>query len=125
MLFGMPYELKNRSSTKITLLAKVLLIKSTSGYFVRWSIITNIYRPFGNRPKKSILKVSNASDSVGCDINLWRSCDGVTDLQEVQRPNTCVVILFMFGKNTLDLSSALVFVSPKCPAWATFTAGFR
>ena len=66
--------------------------------------------------------VSNVSDGVGCDINLWRSCDGVTDLQEVQRPNTCVVILSMFGKNTLDLSSALVFFSPKCSAWSKFTA---
>ena len=28
-------------------------------------------------------------------------------------------------KNTLDLSSALVFVSPKCPASIKFTARFR
>ena len=52
--------------------------------------------------------VSNISDGVGCDINLWQSCDGVTDLQEVQRPNTCVVILSMLGKSTLDLSSVIV-----------------
>ena len=42
--------------------------------------------------------------------------DGVTDLQGVHNPNIGVVILSIFGKNTLDLSSALVFVTPKCPA---------
>ena len=40
-------------------------------------------------------------------------------------PNTCVVILSMLGKNTLDVSSALVFVSPKWPVWAKFTARFQ
>ena len=69
--------------------------------------------------------VFNVFDGVGCHFNLCRSCDGITDLQEVQRPNTCVVILSMFGKNTLDLSSALVFASPKCPGWAKFTARFQ
>ena len=42
MLFGIPYELKNISRAKITFLAEVLLINSTSEYFVRWSIIANI-----------------------------------------------------------------------------------
>ena len=46
----------------------------------------------------------------------------VTDLREVRGPNTCAVILSMFGKNTLDLSSAFIFVSPKYPDWAKFTA---
>ena len=73
-------------------------------------------------PKNLVLMVSNVSDGVGCDISLCRPCDGVTNFQEVQRPDTCVVILSMFGKNTLDLSSALVFFSPKCPAWSKFTA---
>ena len=123
MLSDMPYRLKNHSRAKMTFLAEVLLINSTSGYLVRWSIISNIYRPFGNGPKKSRLMVSNVSDSVCCGINLCGSCDGITDLQKVQRPNT-VVIFSMFGKNTLDLSNALVFVSPKCPAWAKFTARF-
>ena len=59
--------------------------------------------------------------NVGCDTNLCRSCDGVTDLQEVHKSNNCLVILSMFGKNTLDLSSPLVFVSPKCPTWAKFS----
>ena len=117
ILFGMPYKLKNCSSAKITFLAEVLLINSTSGYFMHWLIIANIYWPFRNGPKNL--------DCVSCDINLCQSYDGVTDLQEVQRPNTCLVILSMFGKNTLDLSSALVFVSPKCPAWAKFTAKFQ
>ena len=53
--------------------------------------------------------VTNASEGLGCDSYLCRSCDGVTDFQEVHRPDTCVVILSMFGKNTLDLCSALVF----------------
>ena len=52
--------------------------------------------------------VSDVSEGVGCDINLCRSCDMVKDLQEVHRPNTCVVILSMFGKNPLALNSALV-----------------
>ena len=89
MLFDMPYELKNCSSAKITFLAGVLLINSTPGDFLRWSIITNIPWPFMNRPQKSRLMVSNVSDGVGCGINLCRSCDGLTDLQEVQRFNTC------------------------------------
>ena len=98
---------KIRSSAKITFLAEVLIMNSTSGYFVRWSVITKIYLPFENGPKKSRLMVSNVSEGAGCDINLCRSCDGVTDLQEVHRFNACVVILSMFEKNTLDLSSAL------------------
>ena len=102
MFFGIPYKLKSQSSAKITFLAEVLLINSMLGYFVRWSIITNIYWPFENEPKKSRLMVSNATEGVGCDINLCRSCDVVTYLQEVDMRNTCVII---FGKNTLHLSS--------------------
>ena len=48
----------------------------------------------------------------------------LTDLQEVKRSNNSVVILSMFGKNTLDLNSALVFVTSKFPEWAKFTARF-
>ena len=59
--------------------------------------------------------VCNVSEGVCCDINLFRSFDGLIDLQGVHKPNTGVVILSMFGKNILDLSSALVFISPKCP----------
>ena len=43
MLFGIPYELKNCSSTKATFLVELLLINSMLGYFVRCSMITNIY----------------------------------------------------------------------------------
>ena len=64
------------------------------------------------------------SESVNCKITLCRSCDGVTGLQEAHRPNTSVVILCIFGKNSLDRSVALVFV-PKCLAWAKFTAVFQ
>ena len=59
--------------------------------------------------------VCNVSEGVGFYINLCQSCDGVIDLQGVYKPNTCAVILSMLGKNTLDLSSTLVFASPKCP----------
>ena len=38
--------------------------------------------------------------NVGCDTILCRSCDGVTDLQEVHKSDTCLVILSMFGKIT-------------------------
>ena len=62
----------------------------------------------------------NEDENAGCDTNLCRSCDGVTDLQEVHRSNTCVVVLSMFGKSTLDLSSPLVFVNPKYPTGVEF-----
>ena len=48
----------------------------------------------------------------------------LTDLQEVKRSNNSVVILSMFGKNTLDLNSALDFVTSKLSTWAKFTARF-
>lgn len=82
ILFSVPHELKNHSRAKITLLAEIRLMNSTSVYFVRWSIITKIYWPLGNGPKKSRLTVSNVSEGVGWDNNLSRSCDGVTDYQE-------------------------------------------
>ena len=69
--------------------------------------------------------VSIVSEGVGCNINLCQSCDGVIDLQGVYKCKTGVVILSMFWKNTLDLSSALVFVSPKCPARVSFAARFQ
>ena len=60
--------------------------------------------------------VCSVSEGVGCNINLCQSCHGEIDLQGLHKLNSFVVILSMFGKNTLDLSSALVFISPKCPA---------
>ena len=48
----------------------------------------------------------------------------LTDLQEVKRSNNSVVILSMFRRNTLDLNSALDFVTSKLPTWAKFTARF-
>ena len=80
------------------------------------TIIANVYWPFTNDPKMSRVMVSNVSEGVGCDIKLCQSFDGVIDLQGVYNRNTVVVILSMFWKNTLDVSSALVFVSPKCRA---------
>ena len=80
------------------------------------TIIANVYWPFTNGPKRSRVMVSNVSEGVSCDIKLCQSFDGVIDLQGVYNRNTVVVILSMFWKNTLDVSSALVFVSPKCRA---------
>ena len=53
--------------------------------------------------------VCNVSEGVGYNINLCRSCDGVMDFQGVHKSNNFLVILSMFGKNTLDLSSGLLF----------------
>ena len=67
--------------------------------------------------KKSRLMLCNVSEDVGCNIKVCHHVHGgVTNLQRARNSNTGVVILSIFEKNTLDFRSALVFVSPKCPA---------
>ena len=109
MFFNIQYKINIRSSANMIFLAEVLLINSASEDFACWSIITNIYWPFENRPKKSRIMVCNVSEGVGYNINLCRSWDGVMDFQGVHKSNNFLVILSMFGKNTLDLSSGLLF----------------
>ena len=48
--------------------------------------------------------VSNVSEGAECSFNFCRLCDGITTLQEVYRPNTRVVTLSVFWKNTTDCS---------------------
>lgn len=80
ILFGIPYEVKHGFIVKAAFLAEVLLVNSTTGYLLRWSIITNTYWSFASEPKKSRLVVSNVSEGVGWDSRLCRLCDGVTEL---------------------------------------------
>ena len=80
ILFGIPYEVKNGFIVKTAFLAEALLVNSTTGYFLRWSIITNTYWSFANEPKKYRLVVSNISEGVGWDSSLCRLCHGVTEL---------------------------------------------
>ena len=59
----------------------------------------------------------NVSEGVGCNIKVCHHVHGgVTDLQRACNSNIGVLILSIFEKNILDFSSALVFVSSKCPA---------
>ena len=53
--------------------------------------------------------VCNFSEGVGYNINLSRSWDGVMDFQGMHKSNNFLVILSMFGKNTLDISIGLLF----------------
>lgn len=80
ILFGIPYEVKHGFIVKAAFLAEVLLVNSTTGYLLRWSIITNTYWLFASEPKKSRLVESNVSEGVGWDSSLCRLCDGVTEL---------------------------------------------